>query len=73
MGKEIKTFPESITKTVTLDQESALTPHLELSIATGVQDYFCDSHLPWQRGWNESANGLLRQDMPKHTDVFKYS
>lgn len=46
-----------------------MSQHEQLSIDTGLKIYFCDPQSPWQRGTNESTNGLLRQYFPKGTDL----
>ena len=37
-----------------------MTRHREITIATGMQLYFCHPSSPWRRGSNEQTNGLLR-------------
>ena len=43
--------------------------HRRFTIDTDDPVYFCDPHSPWQRGSNESTNGLLRQYFPKSSDL----
>ena len=56
-------------KTITTDNGSEFAAHEWLSKRLGVPIYFTDSYSSWQKGNVENTNKLIRQYIPKGTDI----
>jgi IS30 family transposase len=62
-------LPKLARKSPTLDNGSEHYLHTRLQEELGMQTDFADPYCSWQRGTNESTNGLIRRYFPKRTDV----
>lgn len=73
LATHILKLPVELRRSLTWDRGIEMASHQRFTIDTNVQVYFCDPYSPWQRGSNENTNGLLRQYLPKRSDLSVYS
>ena len=60
---------KEVCHTITFDNGGEFTQHKEIAAALETETYFAHPYASWERGLNENTNGLLRQFIPKGTDL----
>jgi transposase, IS30 family len=64
-------FPEL--RTLTMDNDILFSKHEELAELLGVKIFFCHPYHSWEKGTVENANKVIRGDIPKGSDISRYS
>ena len=71
--RKLTRIPAPLRHTLTYDRGKEMAEHERLAQRLAIRVFFADPHSPWQRGTNENTTGLLRQYLPKGTDLSGYT
>jgi IS30 family transposase len=72
LSEQIRRLARTMIDTLTWDRGPEMAAHKNFTVATDVAVYFCDPRSPWQRATSENTNRLLRQYLPRKTDLSVY-
>jgi IS30 family transposase len=71
--KKLRHVPAPLRKILTDDRGKEMAEHERLAARLAIRVFFADPYSPWPRGTNEHTNGVLRQYLPKGTDLSGYT
>ena len=69
LHQTMRRFPPAKRRSLTLDNGREFARPSELEKMLDLRVYFAHPYHAWERGTNENTNGLLRQYLPKGTDL----
>jgi IS30 family transposase len=72
LGEQVRRLPGTVMTILTWDRGPEMVAHKKFTATTDVSVYFCDPKSPWQRDTSENTNRLLRQYLPRRTDLSVY-
>jgi IS30 family transposase len=64
-------FPEL--KSISTDNDILFARHKELECLLEIKIYFCHPYHSWEKGTIENINKYVRRDIPKGSDISRYS
>jgi len=67
----IISLPQYLWQSITFDNGTEGANHHRLKKDYWLKTYFCDAYKAWQKGGVENLNGLIRQYIPKGSDISK--
>ena len=73
MKENLKGYSSEIFKSITTDNGSEFSRYEEIEEILGTTIYFCHPGASYEKGTNERHNGMLREYIPKGSDISKYS
>nr|WP_238382533.1 IS30 family transposase [Tabrizicola thermarum] len=71
-SRQMKRLSAFLRRSLTYDRGAEMACHPELARRLKIDSRFCDPHAPRPRGSNETTGGLLRQVLPKGTDLCQF-
>lgn len=69
----LKRLPKSLRKTITYDNGSENSKHVEVNKDLKTKSYFCHPYRSWEKPTVENTNGLIRRFIKKKEDINSFS
>ena len=73
LTRRLRQYPRRLRRSLTYDNGSENTEHVQTNRVLGSRSYFCEPFHSWERGTVENTIGLVRRFFPKQTDLAQLS